>query len=320
MKKKKFVALITGIIIVLAALIGIFMVVLYGDGNKPRQIKTEDKENTESETTEKTDSVPIYDGIQNNYYWYDAEGNILFPEDFLNMDISVEDKNIELCLDMRSASGREVKAYVMIFVGGVLHDFYVDGEEYSVYEYIQNMDFESKMINISIPIDNIEKAYDNTVRAVYMVCDVGIPPEGANRWYLASERIMQISDLKVQEFKGTNDVEYISLEGTDFEERYELYCYSEADFPNEKISIFDLEIPNKFYNYNLSTKNDKYISYMIVDDVIDTEGIFYYIPQGQLVRKAMEFDGKPHSIKTIVIPIGNHELGLEMTVGIYRVN
>ena len=45
MKKKKFVALITGIIIVLAALIGIFMVVLYGDGNKPRQIKTEDIEN-----------------------------------------------------------------------------------------------------------------------------------------------------------------------------------------------------------------------------------------------------------------------------------
>lgn len=322
MEKKKALLMIIVIMFIVSMLICIFYMTSDKDNdrNENESINNTEMNNNDNETTKKDDEISSYDAIGGHCFWYDSEGYRTNENKFKNMDISLADGSINLSIDMIKSNDREVKAYILVFIGGILHNFYVDDKLYEVYEYMQGNDFKHKEVAIKIPIDDIAVAYDNTVRIMYMLSDTGIPEKGETKFYIVMEGIMTIKDLEIKEFTADEEVEYVALEGTSWQQMSEYYGYSEKDLATEKISVFNYEVPNKFYYYNHSNKNDKYISYMVLDDVLKKDGLCLETREGYTTRKEMEFDNKPHAIQTLAIPIGNSELNVEITNGTFRVN
>lgn len=181
-------------IVICSICMTVFIALLIKNNNQHNETKIN---NNEIITT--INNADIYKELSRHWYNYDSDGNIIGTDNL--GEFKVSDGNIECSMLMLSdMTNRTINASIFVFIGGVLTEFYVDGERYTQYIFKQKKNFSDMHVNISIPINNIEKAYDNTVRICYMGFDEGVPSATENRIMCVSELKAVITDLNITDY------------------------------------------------------------------------------------------------------------------------
>lgn len=310
---------------VCAICIGILFVgKLQKDNNK----KTEEITTTSIVSDIENETSSLYNTLGRNWIDYDKDGKII--GDDLG-EFSVNDKTIEYSMLMTSdGTNRTINASIYVLVGGVLTDFYVDGQKYTQYIFEQEKGFPDTKVNICIPIDNISTAYDNTVRICYMGFDQGVPNEKEHRLMTVAELKATITDLNVVDFKpGVYDSVKINSDSSWFQTRRAVIAsdtYIDGSVKDNKYNGLDFHKEilsgDEYYAYYCGNPKTEYIIYYLENGkIIADKGILYEQQvSNTIMRSKIELESQNTdelSMGLIVVPINNFSDSIGQTLNMY---
>ncbi len=292
------------------------------DNSQVEKDTTQDYNQDESINSENNS----YTSITANCVFYDKD-NIIKSESLGTY--TMNDKQIDMSVAMnKSEDGRAVNTTVFVLIGGTPVEFMVDGSSTMQYFDVQEDGYSDKKINISIPITEVENAYDNIVRVVYCVYDQNYPKTSDNRLFMTFCSITaEISDLKISSGK-TNDEDIIQLDAASPWNNNKNVVILDNKYIDENDADSMKYNADPFNNF--LTKDDKYMyysgnagnQYVILyfeDGRIQQPGIYYNCEtDNTLLRHLVNTDENTSALMAIVVTLGTSDMS--NTMMIYGIN
>lgn len=296
------------------------MLVLYLNNSKDR---AEEKDGTENTTNVGESSVMpdnSYKTLSVQCSLYDSEG---LPTARDLGEFSVNDEYIKCSLDIRDASNeRQTNGALMVFIGGIQQSFIVNNQECMEYRFVQESGFKTMKLDITIPIDNIQEAYDNNVYLIYMVYDNGAPDENGNHRLMDVESFKaRINDLNVKEMDNSN-VDIITFgDDSSWKNTQEHLIISSSEY--DDVDPFNDFISKDKENISIymNGKTDcEYIVYYFIDGVLQNEHFKCgKTDDNSLYKMKINIGEDAESIMAFCVPLNNIEKNIFNTINIYGV-
>ena len=295
---------------------------LYLNNSKDRAEDNEKGGTKITSNTGESDAVSnnSYKTLNTQYFLYDSEGMVILDDlgDFL-----LNDKYIKCSLDIMNPSNeRQTNGVLMVFIGGIQQSFIVNNQECMEYRFVQESDFKTMKLDITIPIDNIQEAYDNNVYLIYMVYDNGAPDENGNHRLMDVESFKaRINDLNVKEMDNSN-VDIITFgDDSSWKNTQEHLIISSSEY--DDVDPFNDFISKDKENISIymNGKTDcEYIVYYFIDGVLQNEHFKCgKTDDNSLYKMKINIGEDAESIMAFCVPLNNIEKNIFNTINIYGV-